>query len=263
MNNKDNLIMKIELLEKQMLLKLKEIRETYEHKGIKGTEVEKQFRSFLRFYLPRRMYVGEGEIIDRAFNTSNQVDVVITDENHPFTFGEGGLGLYFIEGTCAAGEIKSVLTKEELISSLEKSVNYKKLTMIPPAGAMMFSNESDGKRFFTTPPFFIFAFESQITLEKAYETIYSYTHDTYQPGSSADGVFILNRGIVLDLGDGEGSFYLKNADGIKMKGWTAYESKKILFDFLSWLSVVMPRMVGGSNILAPYLININKKNESK
>ena len=262
MKNRENLIHKIELIEKQMLIKLEEIRETYEHKGIKGTEVEKQFRSFLRYYLPRRMDVGEGEIIDQSFNTSNQVDVVITDENHPFTFGEGGQGLYFIEGTCAAGEIKSVLTTEELLSSLEKASNYKKLTMIPPAGAMMFSNESDGKRFFKTPPFFIFAFESQITLEKAYEVIYSYNHDVYEPGYSADGVFILNRGIILDLGDGEGSYYIKNTEGVKMKGWTAYMSDRILFDFLSWLSVVMPRMVGGSNILNQYLISIknHKKN---
>jgi len=242
-----------------MLLKLEEIRETYEHKGIKGTEVEKEFRSFLKFYLPRRLDIGEGEIIDRNFNTTNQVDVVITDENHPFTFGEDGLGLFFIEGTCAAGEIKSVLTTIDLNSSLEKAYNYKKLKMIPPQGAMMFANESDGLRFYTTPPFFIFAFESQISLKKAYEIIVNYKRNEYSPGFTADGIFILNKGLIIDLGDGLGAFSLKNNEGKKMKGWAPMKTERTLFNFLSWLTIVMPRMQGGSNILTPYLVEIFKK----
>lgn len=242
-----------------MLLKLQEIRETYEHKGNKGTVVEKEFRAFLKYYLPRRLDISEGEIIDRNFNTSNQVDVVITDENHPFTYGDSGLGLFFIEGTCAAGEIKSVLTSAELESSLEKAYNYKKLSMIPPKGALMFSNESDGKRFYYTPPFFIFAFESQVTLEKAYEIVGLYKQKEYKPGFIADGIFILDRGLIIDLGDGLGEFTIKNQSGEKMKGWTAMRSDRILFDFLSWLTVVMPRMLGGSNILTPYLMEMMNK----
>jgi hypothetical protein len=259
MKDRNQLIKKISNLEKQMLLKLEEIRDTYEHKGIKGTEVEKHFRSFLKYYLPRRHDVGEGEIIDRNFNTSNQTDIIITDENHPFSFGEDGLGLFFIEGVCAAGEIKSVLTTEELTSSLDKAYNYKKMTMIPPAGAIMNANDSDGKRFYTTPPFFIFAFESQISIKKAYKVVSDYKKKEYSPGFSADGIFILNRGYMLDMGDGLGAFYVKGKDGKRMKGWTALLSDKILFDFLSWLSSVMPRMQGGSNILVPYLIDIKKK----
>lgn len=257
MKDRSQLINKITMVEKQMKMKLQEIRATYDHKGIKGTEAEKQFRSFLRHYLPRRMEVGEGEIIDRAFNTSHQIDVVVTDENHPFTFGEGGLGLFFVEGVCAAGEIKSLLTSDDLTSSLEKAKNYKRLIMIPPAGAVMRANDSDGRRFYTTPPFFIFAFESQISLERAFDIVSSHDQATYRPGFSADGIFLLDRGVILDLGDGEGSFFIKNPTGGKMKGWTAYRSERILFDLLSWLSAVMPRMLGGSNILTPYLVEIN------
>jgi hypothetical protein len=259
MKDRSYLINKINLQEQQMLLKLKEIRSTFEHNGIKGTEVEKQFREFLKFYLPRRLNIGEGEIIDRNFNTSNQVDVVVTDENHPFTFGDGGLGLFFIEGTCAVGEIKSVLTTAELKSSLEKARNYKKLKMVSIKNALILSsNDSDQRRFYTTPPFFIFAFESQITLEKAYEVTGLFNQENYVPGGTADGIFILNRGVILDLGDGQGSFSIRNSVGQNMSGWTALKSERILFDFLSWLSVVMPRMIGGSNILTPYLLEIHK-----
>lgn len=266
MKDRSYLVNKINLQEQQMLLKLKEIRSTFEHKGIKGTEVEKQFREFLKFYLPRRLNIGEGEIIDRNFNTTNQVDVVVTDENHPFTFGDGGLGLFFIEGTCAAGEIKSVLTTAELESSLEKARNYKKLKMISIKDALILSsNDSDQRRFYTTPPFFIFAFESQITLKKAYDVARLYNRENYVPGSTADGIFILgkHKGVIIDLGDGQGSFSIRNSDGHNMMGWTAYKSERILFDFLSWLSVIMPRMIGGSSILTPYLLTLHKPNGLK
>lgn len=120
MKNREQLRKKISVIEKQMLLKLEEVRNDFEHKGNRGARVENIFRGFLKTYLPRRLNVGHGEIIDRSFRTSNQVDVVVTDENHPFTFGENEPGLFFIEGTCASGEIKSVLTSEQLQESLEK-----------------------------------------------------------------------------------------------------------------------------------------------
>lgn len=77
---------KVKLIEKQMLLKLEEIRKTFVHKVIKGGLVENEFRSFLSTYLPKRLSVGTGEVIDRSFNTSKQMDVVVVNEDHPFTF---------------------------------------------------------------------------------------------------------------------------------------------------------------------------------
>lgn len=242
-----------------MLLKLEEIRHTFEHKGIKGSTVENEFRTFLRTYLPRRLSVGQGEIIDRSFNTTNQIDVIITDENHPFTFSENELGLFFIEGTCASGEIKSILTTEQLTDSLNKAYNYKKLKMIPPAGAIMMApSESDGRRFYTTPPFFIFAFESQITLKKIADEVFKYKLEEYSPGFTADGIFILNVGYVIDLGDGLGTFKVYDENKESSRGWQGSHSENLLFDFMAWLTSVMPRMLGGSNILTPYLLEFNK-----
>ncbi len=259
MKSRDDLIEKISLIEKQMLLKLEEIRKTFEHKGNKGANVESEFRAFLKTYLPRRLNVGHGEIVDTQYNSTNQIDVVITDENHPFTYSDNEPGLFFIEGTCASGEIKSVLTTHELIDALDKAWRYKKLKMIPSAGATMFANDSDGKRFYTTPPFFIFAFSSQISLETISKSVYKYKSNEYYPGFSADGIFVLNKGYVIDLGDGLGAFKIYDANGNASKGWQGVYSKKLLFDFLSWLSAVMPRMQGGGNILIPYLINFSPK----
>lgn len=253
MFNSTHLKDKVKFIEKQMLLKLEEIRKTFDHKGVKGGLVEAEFRSFLSTYLPKRLSVGTGEIIDRSFNTSKQMDIVVANEDHPFTFQGNDPALFFIEGTCASGEIKSVLTTEQLIDSLDKAYHYKKLTMIPPKGAAMYANESDGRRFYTTPPFFLFAFESQISLELIAKTVVNYKSDEYVPGFAADGIFVLNKGYVIDLGDGKGSFQLQS-NGITQTLLKGMQSDTVLYDFLVWLTIVMPRMVGGSNILTPYLL---------
>ena len=145
---------KVKLVERQMLLKLEEIRKTFDHNGVKGGLAETELRTFLSTYLPKRLSVGTGEIIDRQFTTSKQMDIVITNEEHPFTFQGNESGLFFIEGVCATGEVKSVLTTDRLMDSLDKASHYKKLTMIPPRGAVIYASESDGKRFYTTPPFY-------------------------------------------------------------------------------------------------------------
>ncbi|GAA4364102.1 hypothetical protein GCM10023185_33320 [Hymenobacter saemangeumensis] len=256
MLSKEDLQRKVSFVEKQMLLKLEEIRASFEHKGIKGTAVENELREFLRSYLPRRMAIGTGEVIDREFRTSNQMDVVIASEDHPFTFRENDPGLFFVEGVCAVGEVKAILNTEQLLDSLAKGSNYKQLVSIPPANAMMSANESDGKRFYTTPPFFLFAFESQITLEKIAEVVQSYRPSEYKPGFTIDGIFVLSHGYLIDLGDGQGAFNILNSDRTCSTGWRGQHSDLVLFDFLGWLSTVMPRMVGGSNILTPYLLKL-------
>lgn len=244
---------KVKLIEKQMLLKLEEIRKTFDHKGVKGSLVENEFRAFLSTYLPKRLSVGTGEVIDRNFNTSKQMDVVVANEDHPFTFSGNEPALFFIEGTCASGEIKSILTTEQLVDSLDKAYQYKQLKMISPKGAMMMANESDGRRFYTTPPFFLFAFESQISLGQIIKTVTDYKKAEYFPGFTIDGIFVLDKGYVIDLGDGQGAFRLQTG-GNTPTSWTGAQSETVLYDFLVWLTIVMPRMIGGSNILTPYLL---------
>lgn len=91
---------KISALESQMRARLDEIRATYEHAGDKGASVEDSFRTFLREYLPRRLDIGHGEIIDTENRRSKQTDIVIVTEDHPLTFTPSAPGLFFIDGVC-------------------------------------------------------------------------------------------------------------------------------------------------------------------
>ena len=49
---------RIDILQKQMLLRLEEIRATYRHSGNKGTNAEQILREFLRYFLPTYHRVG-------------------------------------------------------------------------------------------------------------------------------------------------------------------------------------------------------------
>jgi hypothetical protein len=101
---------KIASVEAQMRAKLAEVRASLSHAGSKGSQVEEIWRAFLREYLPRRLDVGYGEIIDSHDNRSSQTDIVIVNEDHPFTFTRDQPGLFFIEGVSAVGEVKTRLT---------------------------------------------------------------------------------------------------------------------------------------------------------
>jgi len=155
---------KIAKVEKQMRDALAEVRLTFKHSGNKGTSTEDFFIKFVRQYLPRRLEIGNGEIIDTEGNRSGQADVVILSEDHPFTFNPNKPGLFFIEGVLSVGEIKTTLTTKELRNTLKNSVSYKNLKMTHGQGSMVHANQSDLKRFYEHPPFFLFAFESQISL---------------------------------------------------------------------------------------------------
>ena len=133
---------KIIAVEAQMKAKLKEARATFTHPGGKGTSVEDSFRVFLRQYLPRRLEVGHGEIVDRNGRRSRQTDVVIVSEDHPFTFTPDLPGLFFIDGVCGAGEVKANLTSAGLEEVLEKSFYFKQLEIVPGKNTIVSSANS-------------------------------------------------------------------------------------------------------------------------
>lgn len=244
---------KIAAVEAQMKAKLEEARATFDHPGDKGTSVEDSFRVFLRQYLPGRLEVGHGEIIDTNEIRSKQTDVVIVNEDHPFTFTPDLPGLFFIEGVCAAGEVKAILTSGALESALKNSCQFKQLRMRPAKGNMIHTNPSDRDRFYKCPPWFLVALESQLDLAGVQKKIRQFGEgNTVEVNRLADAVFILDRGWVINFGDGQGSFQFRTPEGKSVQGWAWKDSDSVLFDLLRWLSVVMPRVIRYAAILTHY-----------
>jgi hypothetical protein len=252
---------KIAAVEAQMRAKLEETRATFTHPGDKGTSVEDSFRTFLRQYLPRRLELGHGEIVDRKGQRSKQTDVVIVSEEHPFSFTSDLPGLFFVDGVCAAGEIKTSLTGRELEKSLGDSCQFKQLTMDPGKGTMAHSNPSDLGRFYTCPPYFLVGFKSQLKLPTILEKIKNFMRskgfEINEINKILDAVFIIDCGWIINFGDGKGSFQFRTPAGESVEGWVWKKSDSVLFDLLSWLSVVMPRMFRFEPILPHYIIPHN------
>lgn len=242
-------------MEAQMKNVLSKIRERFHHSGDKGSLVENEFRTFLREYLARRLAVGHGEVIDSLGNRSAQTDLIIADENHPFTFTEDLPGLFFIEGVVAAGEIKTVLDTEKLENSILNSQKFKKLKVTYSRGSQIFTNPSDRERFYSNPPWFIFAYESKLCLSTIAERLKEKSQsDTGVFTNLVDAVFVLGKGWVINFGDGQGAFQFLISEGISLPGWHWQEKDIALIELMTWLSAVMPRVLRYESILMPYLL---------
>ena len=243
-------------VERQMLERLREIRRKFRHAGDKGATVEEVFRDFLREYLPRRLAVGHGEIIDTNERRSGQTDVVIVNDDHPFTFTNNHPGVFFIEGVSAAGEIKTVLNSSHLQSTLTASEKYKTLRVNHSRGTMIHANESDRERFYSCPPYFMVAFESELKLPAIVETIRSKCPTVdLRPYPSVDAVFVLNEGWAINFGDGKGAYQYQVPSGASHQGWACQRSESAIFDCLAWLSAVMPRMIRYHPIIVSYMVS--------
>ena len=253
---------KISKVENQMREALAEVRETFQHSGNKGTSNENIFSEFVRSYLPRRLEIGNGEIIDSKKNRSGQVDIVIVNEDHPFTFAPNKPGLFFIEGISAIGEVKTTLTTQELQNTLNNSIKYKKLQMTHSSGEVIHSNESDLKRYYEHPPFFLFAYESQISLETIKQKIEEFLTENYLTLTNImDAVFILDKGWIINFGDGQGSLQHRTPDGKLGEGWISNSTDTVLFDFFYYISVTMPKIIRFEPILVNYFFNEYQRNE--
>jgi len=243
-------------IQKGMRNKLEELRSTFKQSGDKGSSVEKVVRDFLRNYLPRRLEIGTGEIIDSKGHRSGQTDIVIVNEDHPFTFTNNSPSLFFIEGVSAAGEAKTLLTSEELDRALNASFSFKQLE-VNPGIATICSNPSDRDRFYKCPPYFLFAFESQLELSTVLTKIEDFLK-TKGAGKNdtnkvVDAIFIMNQGWLMNFGDGQGFLQYITAEGKPAEGWDMKKCDTVLFHLMGWLSVVMPRAIRYTPILPSYI----------
>lgn len=242
-------------IESQMKERLSQARVRFTHPGDKGTTAEEAFREVLRGYLPRRLAIGHGEIIDSVGHRSNQTDVVIANEDHPFTFAEDSPGLFFIEGVVGAGEVKAILTGEHLEQSIKNSRAFKVLEVSRSKGATAMGTRSDLERYYKCPPWFLFAYESQLGLSTICERL---TKASQHSGGTAtnlvDAVFVLGKGWVINFGDGQESFQFEDPTGKSVTGWVWQQEDSALFELMAWLSFVMPRVIRYESILAQYLL---------
>lgn len=242
---------KLSAIEDKLSASLAEVRAELSHQGSKGARVEEELRQFLRAHLPSSYSCGHGEIIDVSGMTSKQMDVVVTNEFHPFKYGESTPGLFLVEGVVAVGEIKSSLGTKELQDAIEKAISLRKLTPTLGLGTTIKCLPGN-RRFFDSPPFFLFAFELKMTLEKADKIL---EQTAKKMGRTIDALFVPKKGYSIDYGNEAGALVAELEDGSCFKGWgtNASDNPQVLVQFLGWLHACIPMMQRHSPILPSYL----------
>jgi len=243
-----------QLLQDQMRQQLDMIRNRFAQTSDKGTSAESAVREFLRKYLPRRFEVGHGEVVDLSDARSTQTDVVITSDDHPVVFTPDLPGLFFIEGVAAAGEVKSVLGTKELESAITASERFKALKA-SSRNLLEHSSLGDLHRFSQSRPYFLFAFESQLSMPTILERLQE--RSAKPEGTRTDlldAIFVLGESPIVNFGDGEGRFRFRNLETKQLRtGWVWMKSDSTLLGLMTWLSAVMPREIRFEPIILSYL----------
>lgn len=238
-----------------MEINLEEIRSSLIHRGDRGSSAEGIVREFMSSYLPSYNRVGEGEIIDTNGGQSTQLDVIVTNEYHPTLNDLSGPEMFIIEGVACVGEVKTKLNSQDVDTLIQSCITYKSLTTKHMKGMTVHSNTSDRKRFVDHRPYFLFAFESQLTISTIHQKLTDYyTQNNTPVEHQIDAVFCLDRGTIWNFGDGQGAFQWL-VQNVPQPGLHITRNTKdgVLFDLMSWVSSSLPRYTYPQSPLIQYL----------
>ncbi|KJL25937.1 hypothetical protein RN51_00444 [Microbacterium oxydans] len=235
-------------------------RADFEHRGVRGDAVERAVRHFLSRHLPRKYTVGTGETIDRLGHRSNQLDVLVLNDEQPFVQEPDTSGLYLIEGVAAVGEIKTSLGSSELDDILSKGQRLRQIQPTIPAGSEVRGLISDIHRFVDSVPYFALALGSSLASETILQKLMDAPDITSWNGTTVpalDALFVLDRGAYLNFGDGEGALQFRLPDGSAGTGWFGPFPDGALVALFNWLNGSISRVRYGSSIASPYLMATN------
>lgn len=119
-------------VEKTISSKFKESGFT-RHAGDKGANREQILRKFLAKHLPRKYGVTRGELITGQGKHTHSVDIIIYDAlNCPILYS-GDTEILPIEGVYGIIEVKSKLSKDELLDAVKKIESFKKIAPRSPS----------------------------------------------------------------------------------------------------------------------------------
>ncbi len=126
-------------LQNQMVASLATNRSSITHPGALGVASELNWIEWLKQYLPKRYFVDKAFVVDCNDNISQQIDVVIYDQQYtPFVFKQNSVIYVPAESVYAVFEVKQELTKDYLEYAGDKAQSVRSLDRtsapIPHAG---------------------------------------------------------------------------------------------------------------------------------
>jgi hypothetical protein len=188
----------------ELRARFEKTRAAHTDSDVKGSANEGILADFLRENTGATRVALNSQVIDADGRRSDEVDVVVLNENQPLWTGDHGQ-LLIAEGVDAVYQVKALLTVAELKRAIKNGRSVKQLFRPLGAGSLASATESDGPRFIDHIPFFVFAYESKVGPERAIEILTEEFKDSPWE-AQLDGVFILGAGSVVNVGDNNGMF---------------------------------------------------------
>src|ERR1700722_4117986 len=176
------------------------------HRGSKGREREAQLLSvYLKHYLPRVVDVHQSaEVVDSSGQVSPECDVVIVDPHTPPLYTGETFRILPVECVYGVIEVKSHLDSTELADSLGKRRRLKqqrKTAFRPQVGDIRMTSMRAGRTYDHFPmACHIFAYDS-MSLDSLCSKLRE-LQASVPVEERVDGIFILNKGLVLYQGTG-------------------------------------------------------------
>ena len=126
--NKKHLTELYSSMQEQMIADLHSSRRAFDHSSTKGEATETNWIEWMRRYLPKRYCVDKAFVIDSDNNVSQQIDLVIYDQqySHP-VFIMGDNKYVTAESVYAVFEIKQTLNKAHMEYAGEKIKSVREL----------------------------------------------------------------------------------------------------------------------------------------
>ncbi len=242
----------------RLKLELADIRGRFEHAGNKGDSAEQIFREFLSRYLPAHNRVGHGEVFNIDGLRSRQTDLVITNEYHVGLKSDWSEPQTFIiESVECAGEVKSIIKDHHTLRDcFEKARVFKSMLIEPDQGMVMRTHKEDIPRFVWRKPYFGFAFESEMNIDRIVAELRSWETELSPIDRPVlDGLFVLDRGGTIHMGKGSGQLRSLSRDGKPQSGYVVVrdEGEQVLAHLLLWIYAAMPRIEYYTHPAFPYL----------
>ena len=228
----------------------------------------------LRGYLPSGFGVGHGFVYDAYGDGSRQTDVIITNPDHPLTYLRTRPVLTLWTASLPPVRSKQCLTSARSTTCIAKGAEFKKLRMCVNESDHVVTTKQQAflKQMGLCPPFLVWAFDNKVATNTLLDRLNEAAlvpppeskslgpqDDANEPQPPLDLVCILGQGVCLNVRP-------DNPMGIQLKmqgageppadrtGWVFMPTSAPLAYSLAWMNQLMPRILRGGSVFAPYLI---------
>ncbi|PEA09469.1 hypothetical protein CON38_10310 [Bacillus cereus] len=170
----------IESVAKKLMAEFEYSKEI-KHNGVKGDVREHALSAFLEKYLPEKLKIGSGIVVNADGIQSRQQDIIIYDAfNAPLLYNEKETKIIPVESVYGTIEVKSTLSKRELATCINNIKSIKSLSKYPHP----------------IPHGFVFAYQADSDIKTVCENVIELNKDI-ELDFRINTVCILDQGTIL------------------------------------------------------------------